>query len=365
MNWSKKISHLSITSLRSRGLAWMTLWIFFCSFAPSISLAQQPTATIESFSGAVLVNGVQQEQGMILQAGDVIDTAEDSIVVLKLSDGSLLEIQENTRVDLATLLQTSTGARVSRVKLLWGEIRAKLSGKHQQTGSSFDIETPNALIGVKFSSPDVGGSYDPEKNESRAFAYTVPLQVTNLLTNEVALVPVGSMAVISAVGIQIMTLTAAGVTTAGSIGAEATKMGTTTEGLLAGMSTKTVAIVGAGALVGVGGLVAIAGGGNGDGEATSSCDEEQVAGENIPETRVIELGQRSGTFEFYYDTYSIPDRMVVEYEGSVLFDTGCVGDEGSVFLSYSGKSSKVTVRVTPNCSGTTYTAWEFTVFCPR
>lgn len=103
------------------------------------------------------------------------------------------------------------------------------------------------------------------------------------------------------------------------------------------------------------------------GEAARPCNAQQVAGGDVPETRTIDLGRTSGTFAFAYDTASIDDRMVVRYEGRVLFDTGCVGTNGvrQQSISYSGTSTTVTIEVTPNCrvpgSGT---AWGFVVSCP-
>jgi hypothetical protein len=103
-------------------------------------------------------------------------------------------------------------------------------------------------------------------------------------------------------------------------------------------------------------------------ETARPCNSQQIAGGDIPESRTIDLGRTSGVFGFAYDTASIEDRMVVRYEGRVLFDTGCVGTNGvrTQTISYSGNSSTVTVEVTPNCrvpgSGT---AWAFAVSCPQ
>lgn len=98
--------------------------------------------------------------------------------------------------------------------------------------------------------------------------------------------------------------------------------------------------------------------------APAPCSTTQVAGGDTAESRSIQMGKVSGTFNFSYDTYSIPDRMVVSYEGKTLFDTGCVGASGSVKLNYSGTSTTVTVQVTPNCTGGSGTQWTFTVDCP-
>jgi hypothetical protein len=201
--WKTSLTfHISL--FRHRVFVWTILTIFSCSFFPSLSTAQQPTATISALRGNVLVNGQKQGKGTVLSAGDIIETQAGTTVVLELSDGSLLELGENTKVDMAELAQTATGARVSLVKLMWGRIRAKLSPGHQQAGSSFNIETPNALVGVKFSQPDVEVSYDPAKQETVALAITVALAVKNLITNEEKIIPVGSMVIITALGIKII-----------------------------------------------------------------------------------------------------------------------------------------------------------------
>ena len=137
---------------------------FFCvsTFCiPFEGSAQQPTATISALKGMVLVNGQPEGEGTVLRSQDIIKTQAGSSVVLELSDGSQLELGENTQVDIAELSQTATGARRSRMKLAWGWIRARLSPGHQKEGSSFDVETPNALVGVKFSDPWFYVSYDP------------------------------------------------------------------------------------------------------------------------------------------------------------------------------------------------------------
>lgn len=97
----------------------------------------------------------------------------------------------------------------------------------------------------------------------------------------------------------------------------------------------------------------------------SRCNTVAVSGQNIPETRVIEMGRNAGTFTLSYNTYTVPDRIVVSYEDSVLFDSQCVGESLTKKLSYSGASTQVTVNVMPNCTGTISTGWDFTIGCPE
>ena len=78
------------------------------------------------------------------------------------------------------------------------------------------------------------------------------------------------------------------------------------------------------------------------------------------------MGQSSGTFRFDYDTAFQEDRIIVQYEGGTIFDSGCVGTgtTQTTNITFAGSSEEITVRVEPNCAGGTGTWWEFTVYCP-
>ncbi len=256
-----------LSYFRSRARVWALLLVFSWSFLPSGSLAQQPTATIHTVTGTVLINGQQQGQGTVINAGDILETQGGTRVTILFSDGSQLEVGENTKVDLAVFSRTATGGRVSRIKLVWGRIRAALSPDHQQAGSSFNIETPNAIVGVKFSQPYVEVSYDPATQETIGIAHTVELMAKNLLTDEEKLVKVGTTVIISGVTITILAGTAVVGVTSG------------------GMSTGTKVVLGVGAAAAVGGVAAIA--------ATSSENENEERCTSAECT-----GDLSGTWTF-------------------------------------------------------------------
>jgi hypothetical protein len=271
-----------VLSFRNRAFVWIILTTLLSSFLPSVSLAQQPTATISSVQGTVLVNGQEQAEGMALNAGDIIETQAGSTLVLELSDGSVVEIGENTQINLTQLAQTAAGARISRIKLLWGRIRAVLAPGHQQTGSSFDIETPNALLGVTFSQPDIEVSYSEEKAETIGIAHTVELLAKNLVTNEEVLVPVGSSVIIVGTTVKIIagilvitgtteTATAqVGATKVAATGTEVAGAGTSEAGS-SGLSTGTKITLGVGAAAAAGGIVlAVNSGGNSGDDSVGS-----------------------------------------------------------------------------------------------
>lgn len=100
------------------------------------------------------------------------------------------------------------------------------------------------------------------------------------------------------------------------------------------------------------------------GQTGGLCDLRSVAGGDEPDSQTFELGTNTGSVEFLYDAYSIPDRIVVTHDGVVLHDTGCTSGGATVAIPISGGSTSITVSVTPNCSGTTGTAWEYVVGCP-
>ena len=110
--------------------------LLFGGMASSKSLAAQPTATIISLTGtvqAIFQSGdvVVATVDLSLQAGDVLETQSGAEVVLEFSDGSQIQISENTRLNLADLLEDAdTGARTSILKLAWGKFRAILSPGH-------------------------------------------------------------------------------------------------------------------------------------------------------------------------------------------------------------------------------------------
>ena len=74
----------------------------------TITSAQQPTVIISELKGNVQVSiqggkSVVAEVGLELQAGDRIETQAGAEVILILSDGSELQLSENTNLDLTVL----------------------------------------------------------------------------------------------------------------------------------------------------------------------------------------------------------------------------------------------------------------------
>jgi hypothetical protein len=92
------------------------------------------------------------------------------------------------------------------------------------------------------------------------------------------------------------------------------------------------------------------------------CNVTSASGGNGVTTTVHELGQTSGTFNFSYEAFTVPDRFEVIYQGVALLDTGFVAGNATHSLTYSGASTQVTVKVTGNL--TSSSQWQYTVACP-
>lgn len=75
-------------------------------------------------------------------------------------------------------------------------MRATLSPAHQKKGSSFTVETPNALAEVEFSQPDVEVIYKPETRTTIIIGHTVAVTVMNLVTKEIKRMPKAHQAIV-------------------------------------------------------------------------------------------------------------------------------------------------------------------------
>jgi hypothetical protein len=111
-----------------------------------------------------------------------------------------------------------------------------------------------------------------------------------------------------------------------------------------------------------------AAGGGGPGAPVAreaACDASTKAGGDAPENVTVRVGSGAGSVRLSWEMYTVKDRMVFEYGGVVLLDTGCSGGSGSQSVQLAGWSDSVLVRVIPDCAGERDTQWNFTVGCPR
>jgi hypothetical protein len=102
-------------------------------------------------------------------------------------------------------------------------------------------------------------------------------------------------------------------------------------------------------------------------QSCQACNNETVSGRDTPVTRRYYMqGKTSGSFQFIFETYGIPDRMCIYQGVELIFDSGCLGTYGErrVTVTFSNLLGEIRVDVEPNCTGTLGTAWYFHVGCP-
>ena len=93
------------------------------------------------------------------------------------------------------------------------------------------------------------------------------------------------------------------------------------------------------------------------------CDTTQESGGAGTSVLSFDVLQSQGSFRVFYDMFSIPDGLEINYEGQTIFTTGgLVPNSGDhvVTLPAGGTSTTVTAILTAPNSGT---AWELFVGC--
>jgi hypothetical protein len=118
-----------------------------------------------------------------------------------------------------------------------------------------------------------------------------------------------------------------------------------------------------------GGLGALFGGSsNGGLQNSQPCNQSTRSGHEGVTVTTHSIGRSGPTsFVLSWDTESIPDEIVVIYEGVPIANTGYVGGQlgtqtGAINVNVpAGTASSVSVRVT----GPNGTDWAYTVHCPR
>jgi hypothetical protein len=126
------------------------------------------TATVVSTKGPAeyaVINGQDEPEWKKLQAdlalpaGSVIRTGFRAHVVLKLPDGTTVEIRRATKIGISQLgRDEAQGAGKTRIGLKYGTIRAKV--EKQQAAGDVEVATPVATLSVAGSEAEIGYAVD-------------------------------------------------------------------------------------------------------------------------------------------------------------------------------------------------------------
>ncbi|MDF0603419.1 hypothetical protein P1J78_22055 [Psychromarinibacter sp. C21-152] len=100
-----------------------------------------------------------------------------------------------------------------------------------------------------------------------------------------------------------------------------------------------------------------------EGEPVAACNSAVDAGGDEGGGVEVDLGGFTGKAGFTWEMFTVKDQMDVTV-GGVSKTTGCVGGAGTFEFDVPPGARIATVKVVPNCEGTTGTQWNFTFECP-
>ena len=73
------------------------------------------------------------------------------------------------------------------------------------------------------------------------------------------------------------------------------------------------------------------------------------------------VGARNIAVDF--ESYTVKDQLLIYANGSLIYDSGCIGAHVTPTVSVPGGTTTARVVVVANCEGTTGTAWVLSIAC--
>ncbi len=109
---------------------------------------------------------IKARPNMVLKEKDAIRTFVESEVVLEISDGSQIKLEENTTLELSSYTISGKGAEETALKVMSGNLMANVK-KLVNSKSKFEFETPTAVAAIRGTS--VG--FEVEKTKTNIVVY--------------------------------------------------------------------------------------------------------------------------------------------------------------------------------------------------
>lgn len=102
---------------------------------------------------------------------------------------------------------------------------------------------------------------------------------------------------------------------------------------------------------------------------TLNCGDSPRSASGAYEFHVqdYELGENSGNVVLSFDTYNVPDEVIMEHNGKVVFRSGNVSTQGMKqttwrYVHVPNQSTILTVKIRPSQEGT---QWQYNLGCPQ
>ena len=122
-----------------------------------VQYVPEDAAAIVSCSGTVQVVEVREDAepltenakpGMLLQRGNIVSTGAGATCLLKMSDGTQIQLSDGTSMEITEIAQADSGARNVRLRVQAGRLWANVA-KLLTRDSAFEVETPLLTVAVR------------------------------------------------------------------------------------------------------------------------------------------------------------------------------------------------------------------------
>ena len=138
---------------------------------PATVLRVQGKAQLIATNGKTLPEPKALSSGDTLHLGDVFQTKEQSFISIQLGDGTISTLPSNSRVELMR-----SSPKVARVVLQQGSIENRVPKSKDYRNTKFEIQIPNAIIGVRGTDFKVRLAFDGLPSSSSVREGIVSLQ---------------------------------------------------------------------------------------------------------------------------------------------------------------------------------------------
>lgn len=153
--------------------------LIFCMNLPGLAQSGERKCRIKSIVGEVKVRRsssskwIKARPNMPLKEKDAVRTFVESQAEIEISDGSLINLEENTTFELSSYTVGNKGAEKTGLKILSGNLMANVK-KLVNSKSKFEFETPTAVAAIR--GTRVG--FEVEKTKTNIEVYEGKVYVT-------------------------------------------------------------------------------------------------------------------------------------------------------------------------------------------
>jgi hypothetical protein len=162
-----------------------------------------PLATLSKAVGDVLASNeggswTGAHVGMSLDSGDGIKTGDDSTAQITFLDGSTIDLEANTEIDIVALeISSATGSKTITLDQIIGDTISRVTHLVDPE-SSYEIDTPSGTAGVRGSSMRVRViKDDPEYQDGTALVTNLEGQIYTIAQGVLVEVPEGRTSIMT------------------------------------------------------------------------------------------------------------------------------------------------------------------------